>query len=257
MTFLHLVLLFLVAILAGTLNSITGGGGLLTVPTMIFSGMSPLLANTTSTIVVWPGIAASVSVYRRELAQVRFKLMALLVSTSLIGSVAGAILLLYTPQGAFSLLLPYFLLIAMLLFTFSGLITKRLHIRNIREQVDLSLWTMIGVTIAQFLIAIYAGYFGGGAGLMMLATLALMGMKNMHSMNAIRVLLSVCTNTVTAIIFIIANAVIWPQAILMIVGTLTGGYGGAYFARKIEQKWIRYFVMVVGFAMTIYFFIHP
>ena len=141
------------------------------------------------------------------------------------------------------------------LFTFSGLITKRLHIRNIREQVDLSLWTMIGVTVAQFLIAIYAGYFGGGAGLMMLAMLALMGMKNIHSMNALRVLLSICNCTGTAIIFIIANVVIWPQAILMIVGTLIGGYGGAYFARKIEQRWIRYFVMVVGFAMTIYFFI--
>ena len=142
-----------------------------------------------------------------------------------------------------------------LLFTFSGLITKKLHARNIEEQAHLSVLTMVGVAIAQFMIAIYVGYLGGGGAILTLAILALMGMKNIHSMNALKVLLATSINGVAVIIFIIANAVIWPQAILMIVGTIIGGYGGAYFARKIEQKWIRYFVMVVGFAMTIYFFI--
>ena len=94
------------------------------------------------------------------------------------------------------------------------------------------------------MIAIYGGYFGGGAGFLMLATLALMGMKNMHSMNTLRVLLGTSINTIAVIIFIIANVVIWPQAILMIIGTIIDGYTGAYFARKIEQKWIRYLVMV-------------
>ncbi len=254
---LQLVLLFFVAILAGTLNSVTGGGSLLTVPTMIFSGMLPVLANTTSTIVIWPGVAASIGAYRRELAQVRLKLMILLVSTSLLGGIVGALLLLYTPQEIFSLVLPYCLLVAMLLFTFSGLITKRLHVRNIGEQAHLPLLTIIGVAVAQFMIAIYGGYFGGGAGFLILAILALMGMENIHSMNALRVLLGASINSVAVVIFIVANAVIWPQAILMIVGTIIGGYSGAYFARKIEQKWIRYFVMVVGFAMTIYFFMRP
>jgi len=144
-----------------------------------------------------------------------------------------------------------------LLFTFSGLITKKLHARNIEEQAHLSVLTMIGIAIAQFMIAIYVGYLGGGGAILTLAILALMGMENIHSMNALRVLLGASINSVAVVIFIIANAVIWPQAILMIVGTIIGGYGGAYFARKIEQKWIRYFVMVVGFAMTIYFFIRP
>ena len=89
----------------------------------------------------------------------------------------------------------------------------------------------------------------------MLATLALMGMENMHHMNALKVLLATCINAVASVTFIIANAVIWPQAFLMIVGAVIGGYGGAYFARKINQKWIRYFVIVVGLVMTIYFFI--
>jgi len=171
--------------------------------------------------------------------------MALLVSTSLIGGILGAILLLHTPQGTFLLLLPYLLLIATLLFTFSGLITKRLHVHNIGEQVHLSLLAIIGVAVAQFIIAIYGGYFGGGAGILMLAMLALTGMENIHSMNALKVLLATSINGVAVITFIIANAVIWPQAISMIVGATIGGYSGAYFARKIEQKWIQYTVMVV------------
>jgi uncharacterized protein len=179
----------------------------------------------------------------------------LLVSASIIGGVLGAILLLHTTQETFVVLLPYLLLISTLLFTFSGSITKRLHTRNIGEQVQLSVLTTIGIAIAQFMIAIYGGYFGGGAGVLTLATLALMGMENIHSMNALKVVVGTTFNGVAVITFIIANAVIWPQAISLITGAIIGGYGGAYFARKIAQKWIRSFAIAVGFAMTIYFFI--
>lgn len=251
----QLVTLFFVAIIAGTLNSVAGGGSFFTVPTMIFSGILPVLANTTSTVGLWTGTAASIGAYRRELAQVRLKIMVLLVSISLVGGILGAILLLHTPQGTFILLLPYLMLSATLLFTFSGLITKKLHARSIEEQAHLSVSTMIGVAIAQFMIAIYVGYFGGGGAILTLAILALMGMKNIHSMNALKVLLATSINGVAVIIFIIANAVLWPQAISLIIGATIGGYNGAYFARKIEQKRIRYTVMVVSFAMTIYFFV--
>jgi len=257
MAFPQLVLLFFVAVLAGTLNSVAGGGSFFTVPTMIFTGMPPVQANTTSTVALWPGSAASIGAYWHELLQVRLRLMLLLVGTSLIGGILGAILLLHTPQETFVHLLPYLLLMATLLFSLSGPITKRLRTRNIGEEAHLSLSTIIGVSVAQFIIAIYGGYFGGGIGILMLAALALMGMENIHRMNALKVLLATVINAISAVIFVIANAVIWPQAILMTIGAVIGGYGGAYFARKIEQKWIRYFVMVVGLAMTIYFFIRP
>jgi uncharacterized protein len=257
MAFPQLVLLFLVALLAGTLNSVAGGGSFFTVPTMIFTGMPPVQANTTNTVALWPGSAASIGAYWRELLQVRLGLMLLLVSTSLIGGILGAIILLHTPQETFVRLLPYLLLTATLLFSLSGPITKRLRVRNFGEEAHLSLKTIIGISVTQFIIAIYGGYFGGGIGILMLATLALMGMENIHIMNALKVLLATVINGVSAVTFVIANAVIWPQAILMIIGTIIGGYGGAYFARKIEQKWIRYFVIVVGLAMTIYFFIRP
>ena len=253
---LQLVLLFFVAILAGTLNSVAGGGSFFTVPTMIFSGTLPVLANTTSTVGLWTGTAASISAYRHELAQIGLKVKVLLISTSLLGGILGAILLLHTSQKTFVILLPYLLLLATLLFTFSGPITKRLRARHNGEQTSVSVLTMICAAIVQFIIGIYGGYFGGGAGILMLATLTLMGMENIHSMNALKVLLGTFINGVAVITFIIANAVIWPQAISLIVGAIIGGYGGAYFARKIEQKWIRTFVIVVGFTMTIYFFTH-
>jgi uncharacterized membrane protein YfcA len=91
----------------------------------------------------------------------------------------------------------------------------------------------------------------------MLATLGIMGMENIHMMNAVKTLLTVCINGVAIITFIIAGIIDWPLAVLMIAGTVIGGYGGAYYARKIDQKWVRLFVIVVGVSMTIYFFVRP
>jgi hypothetical protein len=257
MAFPQLVLLFFVAMVAGTLNSVAGGGSFFTVPVMIFTGMLPVQANTTSTVALWPGSAASIGAYWRELLQVRLRLIFLLIGTSLIGSILGAILLLHTPQAIFVRLLPYLLLMATLLFSLSGPITKKLHVHEFGQEAHISQLAIVAISVAQFIIAIYGGYFGGGIGILMLATLALMGMENIHSMNALKVLLATVINAVASATFIIANAVIWPQAILMIIGAIIGGYGGAYFARKIEQKWIRYFVMAMGLMMSIYFFIHP
>jgi uncharacterized membrane protein YfcA len=112
----------------------------------------------------------------------------------------------------------------------------------------------VGISFAQLVISVYGGYFGGGIGILMLATLAMMGMNNIHAMNALKTLLTVCINGVAVITFIVAGIIVWPQAILMIIGAVIGGYGGAYYARKIEQKWVRIFVIVVGFCMTFYFF---
>src|SRR5260370_21910200 len=200
-------ILFFVADIACTYNSVADGGSYFTVPTMIFTGMPPVQANTTNTVALWPGSAASIGAYWHELLQVRLRLMLLLVVTSLIGGILGAILLLRTPQETFLHLLPYLLLMATLLFSLSGPITKRLHTRNIGEEAHLSLLTIIGVSIAQFIIAIYGGYFGGGIGILMLAALALMGMENIHSMNALKVLLATVINAISAGIFLYCNDV--------------------------------------------------
>ncbi len=256
MTFPHIILLFVAAVLGGTLNAVAGGGTFITLPALIFTGVPPVTANATSTVALWPGSVASTGAYRRELAAQRRGFLILLLGTSLIGGILGALLLLGTSQSAFVRLLPYLMLMATVLFTVSPYITKMLRGRS-TEKKQQSWLSQVVVAFAQFVIAIYGGYFGGGIGILMLATLAMMGMENIHEMNGVKTLLTTCINGAAMITFIIRGAVFWPQAILMVVGAIVGGYGGAYYARKIEQKWIRIFVMIVGFSMTIYFFVRP
>ena len=268
MAFLPYLLLFVAAIVGGTLNSVAGGGSFFTFPALIFTGVAPITANVTSTVAIWPGSVASASAYRHELIKQPRTILFIFIGTSLVGGAVGAYLLLYTPQSFFVALVPYLLLIATLLFTFSPYITARLRQRRASAsasegqsvqdvQVRQRSWgNLLGVTLAQFVISIYGGYFGGGIGILMLATLAMMGMENIHEMNAVKNVLASCLNGVAVIIFIIKGAVLWPQALVMVVGAIIGGYGGAWLARKIDQKWIRLFVIVVGFSLTLYFFVH-
>lgn len=255
MTFPQIILLFLSAVVGGTLNAVAGGGSFFTFPALVFTGVLPITANATSTVAIWPGSVASVGAYRRELAVQKRSFLFLLIGTSLIGGGLGAILLLKTSQSTFVALIPYLLLAATLLFALSPYITAKLRARA-TGKAQYSVPALIGVACAQFVISIYGGYFGGGIGILMLATLAFMGMDNIHEMNAVKTVLASCINGVAVITFIIAGAVVWPQAILMIVGAIIGGYGGAYYARKVDQKWVRLFVIVVGIALTIYFFVH-
>jgi uncharacterized protein len=255
MTFPQIVILFIAAILGGTLNSVAGGGSFFTFPALVFAGVPIIPANATSTVALWPGSVASVGAYRKDLTKLHRGFLIVMVGTSLIGGILGAQLLLGTSQSAFVRLLPFLLLMATLLFTFSGPITRRLRGRRVEAPAETSKRPLVGMAMAQFVIAIYGGYFGGGIGILMLATLALMGMDDINEMNGVKTLLTTCINGSAMVTFIIRGAVFWPEAILMIVGTVIGGYGGAYYARKIDQKWVRLFVMIVGFALTIYFFV--
>jgi uncharacterized membrane protein YfcA len=261
MTFLQICVLFVAAILGGTLNAVAGGGSFITFPTLLFSGVLPINANATSTVALWPGSVASTGAYRKELAKQERVRLLVLGCTSLIGGTFGAILLLHTPQTTFVRLVPYLLLVATLLFAFSGPITSRLRKPKVETGTEIvkarsSSWiTLAGIALLQLIIAIYGGYFGGGIGILMLATLGLMGMENIHEMNALKTLLTSFINGVAVITFIIAGAVVWPQALLMVVGAVIGGYGGAYYARRLDPGLVRGFVIFVGISMTIYFFI--
>ncbi len=254
MTIFQACILFIAAILGGTLNSVAGGGSFIAFPALIFTGVPPINANATNTVALWPGSVASVSAYRKELAAQNRRLLFVLSSTSLVGGVLGALLLLHTPQTTFVRLIPFLLLLATLLFTFSGPITSWLR-RHTVPKDKLSWLTLSGIALSQLVVAVYGGYFGGGIGILMLATLGLMGMENIHEMNALKTVLQSCINGVAVITFIIAGAVAWPQAILMVVGAIVGGFGGAYYARRIDQRWVRLFVTAVGVGMTIYFFL--
>jgi len=254
MTYLHALILFIAAVIGGTQNAVSGGGSFITFPVLIFVGVPVISANATSALALLIGSAASIGAYRHELVQQRRSFLLLMVITSLIGGALGALLLLNTPASTFQSLIPYLLLVATLLFTFSGPITAKMRVRDVGK-TQLSVPAFIGLAIAQLVIATYGGYFGGGIGILMLAALAVMGMSNIHAMNGIKALLATCINGIAVLIFIGAKAISWPEAIIMIIGALLGGFGGAYYARKISPKIVRGFVIVVALTMTIYFFV--
>jgi len=253
--------LFGAAVLAGALNSVAGGGSFITFPTLLFTGVPAIAANATNTVALWPGTIASVGAYRQELATQRRPLL-LLGSTSLIGGLFGAILLLHTPQETFRRLIPYLLLVATLLLIFGGQISKRLknhfsiHKAHLPGTESNDFKVLLGVSLLQLLIATYGGFFGGGIGILMLASLTLLGMENIHTLNAFKTLLASLINGVAVITFVLAGVVQWPQATLMIVGAIIGGYGGAFYARKLDPALVRRFVIGIALAMTLFFFIH-
>lgn len=250
----HAPLLFLAAFLGGALNSVAGGGGFIVFPSLLFTGMMPINANATNTIALWPGTMASVGAYRAELAsKEQWRDLLPLFVVTVIGSLVGAKVLLRTPQMTFMRQVPWLLLGATLLFTFGGYLTKWVRARTERH-LHASRAGAIGVAALQLVVSIYIGYFGAGAGILMLALLALMGMENIHTMNAFKTVLASCANLIAMITFIVAKAVVWPQASLMIVGAMIGGYGGAWYAQKLDQKVVRYLVIALGAGMSAYFF---
>ena len=258
MTFIAGLILFIAAVLGGALNSVAGGGSFLTFPSLIFAGVQPIQANATSTVALWPGSVASVSAYRKELASLNRVVLLALGITSLIGGIGGAILLLSTPQATFLGLVPYLMLLATLLFAFSPRITamiRKSSAEEIEEKTVITWRALASITFIQLIVAIYGGYFGGGIGIMILASLGVMGMDNIHEMNGLKTVLQSIINGVAVITFVIARAVIWLPAMVMIVGAIVGGFGGAYVARRLDARLIRGFVILVGISMTIYFFL--
>ena len=253
MILINSMLLFFAALIAGALNSVAGGGSFISFPALLFTGVPAIAANATTTVALWPGSVASVGAYRRELKPQPL-LLAVLGSVSLLGGLLGALLLLRTPEKTFIRILPFLLLLATLLFTFGGRLTAALRSR-LGHKFTTAWVQLVGIGLVQLVIATYGGYFGGGIGILMLASLAVIGMDDIHTMNALKTLLATLINGVAVVTFVLARAVFWPQAVLMIAGAVIGGYAGAYYARQLDPRLVRRLVIAVGFAMTAYFFL--
>jgi hypothetical protein len=244
------IFLFAAGVLGGALNSVAGGGSFIAFPALLFSGVPPIPANATNTIALWTGAAASGGAYRKHLDVPRRVLIPLL-AASLTGGVTGACLLLKTPAHTFMRVLPWLTLGATLLFAFGKKIAgeRRSFIEHESSRLELA-----GATLFQLCVGVYGGYFGGGMGIVMLAMLAALGMTDIHAMNALKSVMGSVINGVAVVTFIIAGAIYWRHGIVMILGGIAGGYLGAHYAQKLPQVWIRWFVVLVGAGMTVYFF---
>jgi uncharacterized protein len=247
--------LLLAAGIAGALNALAGGGSFISFPALLLVGIPPVEANATNTVALWPGLVASALAYLKRL-NAPMRILVPLLATSIVGGWAGALLLLKTPQHTFMRLVPWLLLAGTLLFAFGnslrGLVGKNAVIDDLRE---ISVKAIVIGSIAELFVSIYGGYFGAGIGFMALAMLALMGMRDIHAMGAIRTLLAVAVNAAAVITFIVARAVLWPQCMVMIAGSLAGGWFGAHYAQQADPKRVRGMVIGVGIAMTAYFFL--
>jgi uncharacterized protein len=243
-----LLLVFAAALAAGAVNSIAGGGTLLTFPALVWLGLPPISANATSTIALWPGSFGSMWAYRRQLTGASRWLLWFTVP-SVAGGIAGAQLLLHTSADRFDAIVPFLVLAATVLFLLQPPLSRRLARRLTEEHAvnaELpapSLW----ILAAQLGVAVYGGYFGAGIGILMLATLGAIGLSDIHRMNGIKNWAAMWINATAAITFAFSDIVIWPVALTMAVGGLAGGYGGARLALRVGQKWVRRAVVAIGF----------
>ncbi len=251
MTIAHAIFLFLAGTLGGAINAVAGGGSFVAFPALLFTGVAPVPANATNTLALWVGVTASGGAYWNRLSISR-RVMIPLILTSVIGGLAGALLLIKTPGQTFLKVLPWLLLGATLLFAFGKHLTGRISASISRDASNAAL---AGAALFELAVAVYGGYFGGGIGIMNLAMLAALGMTDIHEMNALKVVLGGVINGVAAITFVISGAIVWPQATVMIAGAILGGYFAAHFAQKLPQAWIKSFVILVGAGMTVYFFV--
>jgi len=245
------IFLFAAGAFGGALNAVAGGGSFIAFPALLFTGVGPVAANATNTLALWVGVTASGGAYRKHL-NISRRVMVPLIATSIVGGMAGAILLIKTPPNTFLHVLPWLLLGATLLFAFGRHLTGRISAGISHESSNAAL---TGASVFELFVAVYGGYFGGGMGIMNLAMLAAIGMTDMHAMNALKVVLGGFINGVATFTFIATGAIVWKQAIVMTLGAIVGGYFAAHYAQRVPQAWIRAFVIVVGTAMTIYFFV--
>lgn len=245
--------LFLVAVVAGATNALAGGGSLLTFPALVWAGLPPIVANGTNTVSIFPGSLAAMLPFRGELDRSRTWLRALFLP-SLAGGLAGAFLLLATPEKLFLRLVP-----ALILFATGVFATQELLVRvagtatadavlGEDEPAPRSPWRARAV---QFLISLYGGYFGAGIGIMMLASLGLLGLGDLHRRMAVRTCLATAINGIAAAWFVRGGAVDWPVAALMTVGQVVGGFGGASLVRSVPRNWVRGGIVAIGLGMAL------
>jgi len=247
----EIVILFATACVAGAMNSVAGGGTILTFPALLAFGMPSIQANATSTLALLAGIVGSLYGYRTHLPAAR-RWLKTFAPVSIAGGLLGAWLLTRTNEKFFDQLVPFLILFATVLFLANNLIRHLAGIES--ESVGGSPAGTLGAVVLQFGVAVYGGYFGAGIGILMLATMGLLGLHHIHEMNAIKTILAALINVVATAYFILAGLIVWPQALIMTAGATIGYFLGSHFAQKIPQSHVRKLVGIIGISLSAVFF---
>jgi uncharacterized protein len=251
----HDLLLAFAAFLGGLVNSVAGGGGFIAFPALIKAGLLPIEANATGTVALWPGQFTSIAGYREEVRK-NIRLVIPVALVAVFGGYAGAYTLLHNSQSSFLRLVPYLFLLGATSFAISGPVSRTLKRRIERRGAGHAHVALIPLLASLLCISYYIGYFGAGAGLLTMTALALCGVERLAEINALKVVITTTANGVAVITFILHGAVEWRFCWYMMIACAIGGYTGARNARRISDKVLRPFIIALGFAMAIYFFLH-
>ncbi len=246
---LGLIGLFVAGIIAGSINSVAGGGTLISFPSLVGLGEPEIVANATNTAALWPGSFSSAIGYRKDTAVDRGLLIALLVP-SFIGGALGAVILVITPPDLFKIIVPFLVLFATLVLAARNTLARKIGQRLAVADDHTTKTGRIGGCLFQLFIATYGGYFGAGMGILMLGSLSIMGMRDIHKMNALKTPLQAVINMTAFVFFALKGLVAWTPALVLCIGAITGGYGGARLAKRVDPKILNVGIVVLGFVVS-------
>ena len=236
----------------GVLNAIAGGGSFITFPALVFTGVPPLLANATNTFSACAGYFSGVYAFRHQL-KTHKKEMLLTVLSSLLGGALGAFLLLKTSESSFETAIPWLLLFATLLFVFGARANTLLQAYSEKNKYTLH-FKSIFLSLLLLSICVYGGFFNAGLGIVVLSYLTLSGHKNINVMNGLKLVVSSAISLAAIFLFILNDSIAWVEGSVVLVGTLLGGYYSAHISMRLNQQYIRLFVVFMSSIITIYFF---
>ena len=240
-----LLAIFLGGVCAGVMNSVAGGGTLVSYPILLWVGRDPIMANATNALALWPGSLAGAWGFRREIVRLP-RLLKILVPAAVLGGLGGGWLLLATPSKVFAAFVPYLILFATVVLAAKSLLTRLGRKPNPARPGA----NAVILCIAQFAVSVYGGYFGAGMGILMLAALGLYGLSDFHERNAMKNLLAATTNGAASIFFTAAGAIRWGDGLVLGLGSIVGGLVGAAVGRKLSSRTLERAAIVVGLVAT-------
>jgi uncharacterized membrane protein YfcA len=246
----HWVWLTVAAFLGGLLNAVAGGGSFLLFPAMLGMKMLPIQANATNTVALWPGQLTSIAAYREDIRR-NLRLALIMGLAGFLGGTVGAIVLLNTPQKTFLQLVPWLLLVAAAIFAVSGPVSRWLERR---KGAATQTRGPLPVFLCTIVVCFYIGYFGAGAGFLIITLLSLFGYQDLNEINALKVVSTTMANGIAFILFVVNGQVVWRYCLLAMVTCAVGGYTSASLARRVPQQVLRGIVVFVGLGMAAWFF---
>jgi uncharacterized membrane protein YfcA len=249
----HWLWLTVAAFLAGVLNAVAGGGSFLLFPAMLSMKMLPIQANATNTVALWPGQLTSIAAYRQDIRK-NLRMALPMGVAGFLGGTAGAVVLLNTPQMTFLHMVPWLLLVAASIFAASGPVSRWLERRKGRIAGQVHAPRRLPVFIATVAVCFYIGYFGAGAGFLIITLLSLFGYQDLNEINALKVVSTTLANGIAFLIFVVNGQVLWRYCLLAMVTCAIGGYTSASLARRVPQTVLRGLVVFIGLAMAAWFF---